>query len=82
METGCLDVIDKKSHVKHTLCSMAMLSTDHQESIDHWKDQMKFFAEKCFKQLPVMAPVTSIVKLRAKQVEDAIMESTASVGGA
>ena len=81
METGCIDVIDKKSAEKWTLCSMAMLGTDHQENIERWKDQMIFFAEKCYKKLPTMAPAASpIVKLRAKQVDDAIAESTGSVG--
>lgn len=66
METGCIDVSDKKSGQRETLCSMAMLGTDHQENIERWKDQMRFFAEKCYKKLPVLAPTSNIVKLRAK----------------
>lgn len=79
---NCIDVIDAKSSGKKTLCSMAMLAGDHQENIAHWKDQMKFFAEKCFKTLPVIAANSQIVQLRTKQVQDAEAEASGSSAAA
>jgi len=79
---NCTNVIDSKSSRKKTLCSMAMLAGDHQENINHWKDQMKFFAEKCFKTLPVVAANSQIVQLRTKQVQDAEAEASGASAAA
>jgi hypothetical protein len=79
---NCINVIDSKSSGKKTLCSMAMLAGDHQENINHWKDQMKFFAEKCFKTLPVVAANSQIVQLRTKQVQDAEAEASGASAAA
>jgi hypothetical protein len=45
---------------------MGMLASDHEENITHWKDQIRFFADKCYKNLPIVSANTDILKLRAK----------------
>lgn len=77
MTTNCIDITDKKSKVKKTLCSMAMLSTDHEANIEHWKEQINFFADKCYKKLPSLPPNNGIINLRAKQLADAEVEALA-----
>jgi len=43
---------------------------------------MKFFAEKCFKTLPVVAANSQIVQLRTKQVQDAEAEASGASAAA
>jgi len=79
--TNCIDIIDKKTHVQETLCSMGMLGSDHEQDIAHWKEEIKFFAEKCYKKLPIVAVNKNIISLRQKELEaaEAEMKQNANV---
>ena len=53
---------------------MGMLGSDHEQDIAHWKEEIKFFAEKCYKQLPIVALNKNIISLRQKELEAAEAE--------
>lgn len=79
-QTDCIDISDKTGGPTKTVCAMAMLGTDHTENIMHWKEEIDFFANKCFKGMPAIAAKSNIVNLRQKQLDDAVTESMNGVG--
>ena len=80
-QADCIDVKDRRSGKKRTLCTMNMYMSDAAQNINRWKEMVLFFQQKCHFKLAAVPKDDELLFLKAQELENAVHES-ATAGNA